>query len=135
MTDMNDPMAQFAAAQARITAITEQARANTASASRVAEEARTAEASARSPRGEVVVTARAGGVVSGIEFSPASLQLDAAALGRITVATIAQAQHEAATRFAERASEEFASSPELARELRADAEKAFPPSAADGLRY
>lgn len=134
MTDPTDPMAQFDAARARLDAISARAHANTLSATVVADEARTAAASARSPRGEVVVTARAGGVISAVEFSQAALDLGAAALGRITAETIAEAQHAAATRFADRAAEEFVGNPELAAELRAEAEQAFPAPGGGGLR-
>lgn len=130
---MTDPYAAFDAAQARLQAIRAEARANSRQAAIVADEARTTTATARSPRGEVSVTARAGGVVSAIEFTEAALELDPAALSRLTVAAIAQAQHAAATEFADLAASQLGD-PVLAATFRADAAKAFP-QPGSGLGY
>jgi len=130
---VTDPYAEFDAAQARLQAIRGEARANARQAALVADEARTTTATARSPRGEVSVTSRAGGVITGIEFSEAALELEPAALSRLTVTTIAQAQHEAAADFARTAGEQLGD-PALAASFRADAETAFP-QPGTGLSY
>lgn len=135
MTDPTDPLASFDAAQARLERIAAEARANSVSASRLSDAVRTTHATARSPRGELTVTSRAGGVVTAVEFSGAALELAPAELGRLTVATIAEAQHAATTLFAELTAEELAATPALADALRADAERAFPPPGSGGLRY
>lgn len=130
---MTDPYAAFDAAQARLQAIRAEARANSQRAALVADEARTTTATARSPRGEVSVTSRAGGVISAIDFSEAALELEPAALSRLTIATIAEAQHAAAAEFADLAASQLGD-PALAATFRADAEKAFP-QPGSGLGY
>jgi len=130
---MTDAYAEFDAAQARLQAIRAEARANTQRATLVADEARTTTATARSARGEVSVTSRAGGVITAIDFSDAAYELDPAALARLTVTTIAQAQHSAATAFAETAAVQLGD-PLLAASLMSDAEKAFP-QPGSGLSY
>jgi hypothetical protein len=135
MTWNTDPVDEFDATQARLEAIMAEARANTVRASRVADQASTVEATARSSRGELTVTSRAGGVITAIEFSTDALELGPAALARITVTTIAEAQHAAALRFADQAAEELSANSPLADTLRADAERAFPSPNPGGLRY
>jgi hypothetical protein len=132
--DSTDPLAAFDAAHARVEQISREARANAVHASRVSDAARSTQATVRSPRGEVSVTSKAGGVISAIEFSEAALELAATDLARLTVTTIAQAQHAATVQFAELTADEFAANPQLAASLRADAERAFPSPDA-GLRY
>jgi len=133
MTTGNDFFADFDAAQARIEAIAAQARANTVHASRIADDVRTATATARSPRGEISVVSRVGGVIASVEYSDAAFDLAPGALARITVETIARAQHAASVQFADRASDELGADSALADGLRADAERAFP-SPGDGLQ-
>lgn len=131
---MTDPLAEFEAAQARLRAMVAEARDNTSRAERVADDARSAQATSRSPRGELTVTSRAGGVVTGIQFTEAALELSPQALAQLTVTTIAQAQHAAAMRFAETAAGEFGSDSAIANTLKADAERAFP-SPGGEMRY
>lgn len=136
MTDpTGDPFAQFDAAAARLESIAAAARANTASATVLSEEARSATATVRSPKGEVTVTSRVGGVISSIDFTVEALALSPADLSRLTVETVARAQHAAATRFADAASEQFGPGSGLAEGLRADADRAFPLPDGGGLQY
>ncbi len=132
---MTDPLAEFEAAQARLEKIVAEARANTVRAERVSDDARTVQATARSPRGELTVTSRAGGVVTAIQFTDDALELEPQALAQLTVATIAQAQHAAAVRFAQAAAGEFGTDSPIADSLRADAEQAFPSPGSGGARY
>jgi len=135
MVDTTDPFAEFDAAHARLEAIAAQARANTVRASKIADDVRTTVASARSSRGEITVTARAGGAITAIDFSDDAYELEPAVLSRIVIETIAQAQHAAATEFADRAAEQLGANSALADGLRADAEQAFPAPGFDAPRY
>jgi len=72
------------------------ARARNAALHALAAEARAAEATARSPRGEVEVTAGADGTIRAVRFSDDVDDIDLSALGRLTTETIAAAQRAAA---------------------------------------
>ncbi|RLP82941.1 hypothetical protein D9V34_06750 [Mycetocola lacteus] len=132
-----DPIDEFEAARAELQAISAQADANAQGAAALADDARTLQASVRSPRGEVTVTARVGGAISAVQFADAALSLRPAELSRLVETTIAQAQFQAAQRFADRAAEAFGTDSEIAAQLRADALAAFPEPGPDttGIRY
>lgn len=132
MTEPEDALAAFEDARARLDELVAEARDRSVRASRVAEGALQT-ATARSPRGEVTVTAQAGGVIRRLDFSDAGFDLAPDALARLTVQTIAQAQHAAAQRFAESASRELGADSPIAAQLRADAERAFPAPGGPGL--
>src|SRR5690554_1239589 len=117
---MTDPLADFDAARARLQTIVAEARANTGRAERVADQVHQLEATARSPRGELTVTSRAGGIITGIQFTDAALALAPASLAQLTVTTIAYAQHAAAIKFTESAASEFGADSSMADQLRAD---------------
>lgn len=133
MTDPADALAAFEDARARLDELVAESRDRSARAARVADHALET-ATARSPRGEVTVTAQAGGIVRAMEFSDAGFELGPAALARLAVQTIAQAQHAAAQRFAESASSELGADSPIAAQLRADAERAFPEPGGSAIR-
>lgn len=95
-----DPFAAFDAAQDRLEAIMATATQNTARAARAAAATREIRSTVVSPGGEVTVTSRVGGVITDLHFAPHALELDAADLAALVVATIARAQHAAAMDFA-----------------------------------
>lgn len=135
MTNREDPLAEFAAAEARLSAIVAESRANRDQATQFAAEAKTTTATARSPRGEVSVTARVGGTITAVQFGDAAMRLTPAALAALTTKTIAAAQHDAAQAFANQAAYQFGANSPIAAQYRADAERAFPagPQAQPGV--
>lgn len=95
-TDLGAALAGLEAARGRMHAQLEAARARNAALHALAADAATAEATVRSPRGELEVTAGADGGIRAVRFSEAALELTPAELGRLTTETAAAAQRAAA---------------------------------------
>lgn len=93
---MSDPFAELEAARTRMRVQLAEARARNAALHAIADQVRAAEATVRSPRGEVEVTAGADGAVRAVRFGDAALDLSAADLGRLTTETVSAAQRAAA---------------------------------------
>ena len=77
---MSDPFAELDAARARMHGQVQAARARNAALHALAEQTRTAEATVRSPRGEVEVTAEAGGGIRSVRFTDDATDLAPARL-------------------------------------------------------
>ncbi len=116
----------FAAARRQLDDINRQAQQNRERANALASDVDTIVESVRSGRGEVVVRARVGGKLAGLEFGPSAEDLDLPSLARITLETIAQAQHKAMTALADRSAELFGEESDIATSIRTDAERAYP---------
>ncbi|WP_103208904.1 hypothetical protein [Microbacterium testaceum] len=82
----------------------------------------------RSARGEVVVRAGVGGRVRLITFGPEAERLSLDALGHLTTQTIAEAQHAAMARLADRSAELFGPESDIALSMRRDADRGYPRS-------
>lgn len=129
---MTDPFSGldlgFEDARRQLDDIVKQARENQARAHALASDVETLTAEARSPRGEVTVRAGVGGRVDAIVFGAGAESLDLIALGRLTVQTIAQAQHAAMARLADRSDELFGAESDIAQSMRRDADQGYPSS-------
>ena len=93
---MSDPFADLEAARTRMRAQLAEARARNAALHAIADQVSAAEATVRSPRGEVEVTAGADGGIRAVRFAEAALDLAPADLGRLTTETVDAAQRAAA---------------------------------------
>jgi hypothetical protein len=93
---MSDPFAELEAARTRMRAQLAEARARNAALHAIAAQVRTTEATVRSPRGELEVTAGADGGIRSVRFAESALDLAPAELGRLTTETAAAAQRAAA---------------------------------------
>jgi len=82
----------------------------------------------RSARGAVIVRAGVGGRVRLITFGPEAERLSLDALGHLTTQTIAEAQHAAMARLADRGAELFGPESDIALSLRRDADRGYPRS-------
>lgn len=129
---MTDPFigmdAGFEDARRRLSEIRARAHDNTARAHALADDVHEITAEARSPRGEVTVRAGVGGRVQDVSFAAEAARLDLDALGRLTTETIADAQHAAMSRLADRGAELFGTESDIAASLRRDADTGYPPS-------
>lgn len=116
----------FAKARRQLDDIALRAQQNRARAQEMKEATETTVGTARSPHGEVTVTARVGGRLASLEFAPSAEQLALPALARITLETIAQAQHAAMAALADHSAEVFGADSEITAGLRADADRSYP---------
>ncbi len=91
-----DPMAELDAARGRVQAQLQETRARNEALHSLAEQTAEATATVRSPRGELEVTAEAGGRIRAVRFAGTALDLTPADLGRLTTQTIVAAQRAAA---------------------------------------
>ncbi|WP_460773581.1 YbaB/EbfC family nucleoid-associated protein [Microbacterium sp. GXF7504] len=120
MTWDGEALASLEAARARVLAQTERARAAAADAERLAEDVRALTTTARSPRGEVSVTAAADGGIERIEVAEGAYDLDAASLGRLLTETIRRAQQAAADAALARMGETLGEDSPLVQGVRAE---------------
>lgn len=129
---MADPTADldasFEDARRRLDDIVADADRNRERARTLAEQSRTITADVRSPRGEVVVRAGVGGRIDAITFGPGAESLGLDTLARLTVHTIADAQHAAMRRLAEQGAAQFGTDSDIARGLYRDADTGYPPA-------
>ncbi|PKI92289.1 hypothetical protein CW368_05550 [Actinomycetales bacterium SN12] len=116
----------FAAARRQLDDVTRQAQENRARANALAADVENIVESVRSPRGEVTVRAHVGGRLAGLEFGSGAEELGLDALARVTLTTIAQAQHKAMTALAERGADLFGEQSDIAASLRSDADRGYP---------
>lgn len=123
---MDDAFEELDATRLRLNSVAERARRNAERAAQLAAEVNEAAATARSARGEVIVTARPGGVVVSVEFTDGAADVTLDHLGVLTGRTVAQAQHDAAMTFATHSAGLFGADSGIARGFRADAARAFP---------
>lgn len=127
---MTDPFAAadagFADARRQLDDILARARDNQARAQALADNAHALTADARSPRGEVTVRAGVGGRVDSITFGDSAERMSLDALGRLIVQTIANAQHAAMARLADRGAELFGADSDIAQGMQRDAEQGYP---------
>lgn len=121
-----DPLEAFEDAARRLAAVRAQSRANVQLTEKLATDARSASAVARSPRGEVTVAAKAGGVLTDLQITDAAYDLDPDALAQMLMRVIARAQHDAAMAFADAASGALGEDSPVAATLRSNAQDAFP---------
>jgi len=126
MTDSFTGMdAGFENARRQLQEIRAKARNNKARADALADEVDSITAEARSARGEVTVRAGVGGRVRLISFGFEAERLTLHALGHLTTQTIAEAQHAAMARLADRGAELFGVESDIALSLRRDADRGY----------
>ena len=138
MTDFNvDAEEGIAAAQRQLQEASRQAQQNRDRAQQLSADVEQLTGTARSPRGEVTVRARVGGRIDDIVFTESAGDLTLQDLARLTVKTIANAQHDAMSSLAERGAELFGAESDVAASLRSDAERGFPAAepGTDGLSW
>lgn len=116
----------FARARGQLEDVARRAQQNRIRAQEMKEATESIVATARSPRGDVTVRARVGGRIESLEFADSAEQLALAALARITLETIAQAQQGAMKALADRGEELFGEDSDIVAGLRADAERGYP---------
>ncbi|MDR2320968.1 MAG: YbaB/EbfC family nucleoid-associated protein [Microbacterium sp.] len=116
----------IAAAQRQLQEAAQQAQQNRDRAQQLSADVERLTGTARSRRGEVTVRARVGGRIDDITFAESADDLTLQALARLTVQTIANAQHDAMSSLAERGAELFGAESDIAASLRSDADRGFP---------
>lgn len=129
--NVEDPLAAVEAARARVDAQIAAAEAKRAGVAQLARDVDHASSEARSPRGEVTVTARPSGQIVAVEFGRAAEGLAAAALSRLVTSTIASAQHRAAMDAVHRSAEVLGEGSPIVDQMRDEAVRAFPDPGAD----
>ncbi|MDQ1128822.1 hypothetical protein [Microbacterium sp. SORGH_AS_0888] len=129
---MTDPFigmdAGFEDARRQLQEIRSQAQNNKLRADALADDADSITAEARSAHGEVTVRAGVGGRVRLISFGVEAERLPLDALGHLTTQTVAEAQHSAMVRLADRGAELFGAESDIALSLRRDADRGYPRS-------
>ncbi|MEV8251826.1 hypothetical protein AB0O87_13000 [Microbacterium sp. NPDC076768] len=118
----------FAAARNLLDNVNRQAQQNRERAQALTTDVESIVESVRSPRGEVIVRAKVGGTLVGLDFGPASEGIALPVLARITLETIAEAQHKAMSTLAERSAELFGADSDIAMNLKSDAQHGYPTS-------
>lgn len=129
---MTDPFtgmdAGFDDARRQLQEIRAKAQNNKLRAEALAEDVDAISEEVRSARGEVRVRAGVGGRVRLIAFGAEAEHLSLDALGHLTNRTIAEAQHAAMARLADRGAELFGAESDIALSLRRDADRGYPRS-------
>lgn len=129
---MTDPFigtdAGFEDARRQLQEIRVKAQNNKLRADALSEDVESIMEEARSARGEVTVRAGVGGRVRLITFGAEAERLTLDALGHLTTQTIAEAQHAAMTRLADRGAELFGAESDIALSMRRDGDRGYPRS-------
>ncbi|MCC4907203.1 YbaB/EbfC family nucleoid-associated protein [Microbacterium sp. cx-59] len=125
MTLENDTLAAVESARMRIIAQTERARTAAKDAAVMADEVRAAASTARSPGGEVSVTAQAGGAVTRVDITERGREWDARTLSSVITDTIRKAQREAAEAAVRRLSSSVGADSPLVSSVRAQIDAQF----------
>lgn len=120
-----DPIAELEAARAQIHADAQAFRDRRDQLDELAQSIEAVTATARSPRGEVTVTAAPSGVVLSVVFSDDALSSGRSSLERLVLQTITQAQRAAADEAARLTAETMGPDSALASEMARDADRRF----------
>lgn len=127
-----DPLAAVEAARAKVDAQLAAAEARRAGVTQLAEAVKDAVSTARSPRGEVTVTAQPTGRVVSVVLTEAAESLAAPELSRLLTETVALAQHRAAMDALDRSAAVLGDGSPLVAQMRGEALAAFPEPGANG---
>lgn len=80
------------------------------------------------------MTAQPGGKVCSVRVTESGLSLGAGALSRLLTETVSQAQHRAAMAAVDRSADLLGGESPFVRDLRSQANEAFPDAGSDGIR-